>query len=538
MRSTAEATEDRVENTSVATARRWSRDGGPAAVPTWARWPVIAMAAAVAAILGLTSGRYGHFADELYFLAAGRHLSWSYADQPPLIPVLARLLDTLFPDSVAALRLPATVVTALGVIVASLIARELGGGRRAQVLAAATYAVSGGLLGTGHMLSTDVVDSFGWTVITWLLVRWVRTREDRLLLLSGLTTTVCLQTKDLIVLFWLTLGCAALVVGPRDLPRRPALWVGAAVAVVCSLPNLWWQVDHGWPQLDMTDIIVAEQNMLGGRLALVPLILLFAGVPVGAALFCYGTWRLLRSAELAAYRFLGWTIVGYIVIVLITGGRQNYVTGLYALATGAAVVELGRRQPTRWWRWMTSWPVYALAAVISVAVTLPVRPIFWDGGGMRSPVSALSTGWPELASAVGDAFHGLPEGERASAVVLADTYWQASAIDQFGRADGLPAVYSPSRGFWYFGPPPDGARTVLFVGSADTTMRRYFGNVRKIGSFDYPYGLPGINTGVSIWICTDQRVAWSRVWPDLRDFTVIDRARPDPPSDPGPGLAQ
>jgi hypothetical protein len=500
--------------------------GTPTGTPSWARWPVLAISAAVAAVLSATSGRYGYFADELYFLAAGRRLSWSYADQPPLIPLLARVLDTAFPDSVAALRLPATLATALGVIVASLIARELGGGRRPQVLAAATYAVSAGLLGTGHQLSTDVIDSLGWTVITWLLVRWVRTRRDGLLLCSAMVTTVCLQTKDLIVAFWVVLAVAALAVGPRDLPRRPLLWLGAAIAVAVSLPNLWWQAQHGWPQLDMTHAIEAEQNLLGGRLTLLPLTLLFAGIPIGAVLFCYGTWRLLRSAELAPYRFLGWTIVGVIALFLATGGRQNYLTGLFALATGAAVVEIGRRRPATWWRWTTTWPSVVLAGALAVAITLPVRPLDWDGGGPSSPVSGLSTGWPELTTAVADALHTLPRGERQGTVVLADTYWQASAIDQFGPADGLPAVYSGSRGFWYFGPPPDTSRGVLFVGVDAAAMHRYFGSVRKVGSFDNPYGVPGINTGVSLWICTEQRVPWSQAWPELRDFIVTDRTDP------------
>jgi hypothetical protein len=414
----------------------------------------------------------------------------------------------------------------MGVIVASLIARELGGGRRAQILAAATDAVSWGLLGTGHELSTDVLDWFGWSVITWLLVSWVRTRNDRLLLLSGVVTAVCLQTKDLVVLFWFALTCAALVVGPRDLLRRPLLWAGATVAIGCSLPNLWWQASHGWPQLDMSHVIMSEQNMLGGRVALVPLILLFAGLPVGAVLFCYGTWRLLRSAELTQYRFLGWTIVGVVVIVLAIDGRQNYVMGLFTLATAAAVVELDLRQPAGCLRWVLTWPVYALTAVISVAVTLPLRPISWDGGGLRSPVAALSTGWPEMAAAVGDAVRRLPENQRRQAVVLADTYWQASAIDQFGPAYGLPKVYSANRGFWYFGPPPDDRRPTVFVGSDATVPRRYFGQVRKIGSFNNPYGMPGINTDLSIWLCTNQRITWSRMWPDLRNFSVADRAGP------------
>jgi len=50
--------------------------------------------------------------------------------------------------------------------------------------------------------------------------------------------------------------------------------------------------------------------------------------------------------------------------------------------------------------------------------------------------------------------------------------------------------------------------------------------LRKVGSFENRYGLPGINTGVGLWICTEQRVPWSQAWPELRDFVVTNRTDP------------
>ncbi|MDQ0382237.1 hypothetical protein [Amycolatopsis thermophila] len=60
-----------------------------------ARVPALGMAGAVAVLLLVTSGRYGYFGDELSFLAAGRHLAWGYADQPPVHPLPAHL-EVLF----------------------------------------------------------------------------------------------------------------------------------------------------------------------------------------------------------------------------------------------------------------------------------------------------------------------------------------------------------------------------------------------------------------------------------------------------------
>lgn len=504
------------EDTSVAAASPPSGDGTGSAVSAWARWPVLAIAATFTGILGVASGRSGYFGDELYFLAAGRHLSWSYADQPPLVPLLARLIDALFPDSVTALRLPATMATALSIVVASLIARELGGGRRAQILAAASYAVSWGVLLTTATLNTAVIDSFAWTLITWLLARWVRTRQDRLLLVAGLVTAVSMQVKDLVAVFWIVLIGAVLAVGPREMPRRPMLWVGGAVTVLTSLPNLWWQVDHGWPQLTMSRIVSAEQDVTGGRLTFLPAELLFAGLPIGAVLLGYGTVRLLRSADLAPYRFLGWTFVGVSVAFWVSNGRWSYALGMFGLVMSAAVVELERRPAARWWRWLRSWPCYALAALIPVLIMQPF-------GSRDAP---WTRGWLGTTSAVAQAYQKLPDTERRNAVIVADTYTQAAALDQFGPAYGMPEAYSPNRGYWYFGPPPDNAGPTVFVGLDPTTIGRYFGHVRKVGAIDMPGGMRGINLGVSVWICTDQKVPWSAIWPSVRDFNIADRTLP------------
>lgn len=123
------------------------------AVPPFAGAPVLAIAAAMGAVLLATSGRYGYFPDELYFIAAGRSPQWGYADQPPLIPLLAAAMDILSGGSLAGFRLPVTVLTPLAAVLTASITRDLSGGRRAQTVAAATFATSGFLM-LGHWMLT------------------------------------------------------------------------------------------------------------------------------------------------------------------------------------------------------------------------------------------------------------------------------------------------------------------------------------------------------------------------------------------------
>lgn len=493
-----------------------SLPGQQAAVAPLARGPVLAIAAAVGLVLLLTSGRVGYFLDELYFLAAGYHLDWGYVDQGPLVPLLARAMDTVFPGSLVGLRLPATVLTTLGVVVAALIARELGGRRWAQVLTAGTYAMAS--LGPGHLLTTGTVDVFLWVLTTWLLVRWVRLRDDRLLLWLGVVTVVALQTKWLMVAFWGVTAVSVFAVGPRELLRRPLLWLSAALVALATLPGLLWQAHHGWPQLGMSRVISDEMDLIGGRWTFLPLMLLTAGVGMGVALYCYGLWRLLRSAQLRSYRFLGYTFIGLVILFLATNGRFSYMSGLIALLLAVGAVEVERRGPARWWRWVLTWPTYVLSAIIALT-TLPVLPVSWPTPAR--PIAQASLGWQEMTDTVADAYHALPPATQRTTAVVTDTWWTAGAIARYGAARGLPHPYSPNRGYGYFGAPDSNIDTVLLLGSDCTFLHRHFTEVRQVATVqlpmvDLPFARPFVEATTPLWLCRGPRMQWLQLWPRLR----------------------
>jgi 4-amino-4-deoxy-L-arabinose transferase-like glycosyltransferase len=471
---------------------------------------VLIIAGCVAAVLLVTSGRPGFFGDELYFLAAGQRLDWSYADQPPLVPLLARAMEVIFDGSLTGLRLPSLILTVLGILVTAQIARELGGDRGAQVLAAAAYPTSSFLLSTGHLLYTATVDVFLWAVLSWLLVRWVRTRDDRALLWAGLATALALQAKYLIVALCAALLAGVLVAGPRDVLRRPLLWVGTGIAAASAVPSLVWQARHGWPQLRMGGVI-SGQNGAVGRLLLLPQALLAAGLLVGAVLVCYGLWRLFRSPELRDYRFLGWACILVAALFVVAGGRSYYVAGLFPLLWAVAAVELRRHRPRPWWRWVPTWPVYALSAAFAVTA-LPVIPASWQATSI-DPVAVGSYGWPELADAVAASYQALPAEQRRETVLVAQTYWEASALDWFGPARGLPPVFSGNQGFAYFGAPPERSGPVLFVGQDPAALRPYFTSLRQL-----PVAAESIGSTHTVWLCEGRNRPWSEIWLTYRDL--------------------
>ena len=83
--------------------------------------------------------RYGYHHDELYFIACGKHTAFGYVDHPPFVPWIAGLTTTLFGDSLFALRILATLSSAMAVFMVGAVVKRLGGGRFAQLLAGEAY---------------------------------------------------------------------------------------------------------------------------------------------------------------------------------------------------------------------------------------------------------------------------------------------------------------------------------------------------------------------------------------------------------------
>ncbi|WP_218023309.1 glycosyltransferase family 39 protein [Nocardia altamirensis] len=476
---------------------------------------VVAVLSAIALLASV--GRYGFFGDEMYFVAAGRRLAVSYADQGPVLPAIARLMDLLAPGSMVALRIPAVLVTVAAVVISAQIAREFGGSRRAQVLTAIAYATSPFLLVQGVLLATNTIDTALWVLISWLLIRWVRTRNDLLLLGAALATAVDMQVKWLIPFFWIAVAIGVLCFGPRELLRRPALWAGAALVFLVTLPSLIWQASHDWPQLRLGAVVAEEQALIGGRYTWLPLAIILAGL-LGGALLIYGIVTLFRWEPLRPYRFLAPLPLLLAVAFLVTDGRPYYAAGCYAAIMAAGAV--------RWTDASVRWRTYLTIPVIVLSVAIVLFSLPWRPESDIAPAKdenevglALDVygkfGWPELAESTATAYRAIPESERAGVVIVADSYWQAGALDMFREKYGLPAVYSPNRGFGYFGAPPDSATTVLWVGGKESDVRPLFGSMTPIGRADATLGFPGVTRDVTIWRCDRPVNPWSTTWSSL-----------------------
>ena len=137
-----------------------------------------------------TSTRYGYHRDEMYFIVAGSHPAFGYPDQPPIVPLVTWAMQQIAPGSLLLLRLPSELVAAATTVLAALVAREIGGARRAQTIAAACTASSGVALAVGHFVTTTTFDLLFTTALGWLLVRGIVRRSGAAVLAAGVVAGI------------------------------------------------------------------------------------------------------------------------------------------------------------------------------------------------------------------------------------------------------------------------------------------------------------------------------------------------------------
>ena len=401
-------------------------------------------------------------------MECARHLQASYVDQPVLTPLLAWVSLKLFGVSLLGLRMWPALAAWATVVVAGLMAREFGGGRRAQLLAALATATMPVVLGGDHLFGPTAFDILAWAALALVVAgsggpvtcaggRWR----------PGAGAGAGQQAQR---------GLVRRRAGHRGVPGRraaagaePVVPGGdAAIAVAFTIPDIWWQAQHQWATIAMSRALAQENggaaNIVGfviGQLVMSALALVV--VWVAGLRFLWRSGRPLWRALVWAYAIL------FVFFALTTGGKIYYLAGAYIFLLAAGAVAIDGWLAARAGRLRRLLLATALCTALAVPLVLPVLPPGDVGWTQKiNPVLAESVGWPQLVGTVRTAWFSLPAAQRASAVIFASNYGEASAINALG-GQGLPQAVSGHNTYWWWGPGNPRATTVVAVmpGPAD-----------------------------------------------------------------------
>ncbi len=503
-----------------------------------ARWPagalpdigpfdrrVIAVGGVVFAVLMALSDRYGFEQDELYFLDCARHLQASYVDQPVLAPLLAWVSLKLFGVSLPGLRVWPALAAWATVVVAGLTAREFGGSRRAQLLAAVGPIPV--LLASDHLANTTPYALLAWAGLALVVVRIGRTGDCRWWLAGGLVAGLGVADDHSMSFFAIALVIGALLSGGRAMIWNRWFVAGAVIALAFEVPDLWWQAQHGWATIAMTEALNGENGGLAQVGPWVLFQLLIAALTL-AGVSVIGLWCLCRSGR-PLWRALAWAYgLLFVLFAVTTGAKSYYLAAAYVYLAAAGVVAIDGWLQARPARLRNLVLLTAVITAVTLPIALPVLPLTGVGQTIAklNPNTLDTTGWPQLVGTVDAVWTALPPSQRAGAVLFADTYGEAGAINELGRGLGLPTAVSSQNSEWWWGPGNPHATTIVAVapgpaaGGTDfgATLGQFFATVRVAATLSNPYGLRNPQWGGHVYICTGPLQPWDQIWPLLRHY--------------------
>jgi 4-amino-4-deoxy-L-arabinose transferase-like glycosyltransferase len=509
--------------------------------PATNRWVVtgglvVLCLAATKLLIHLYADRYyGYFTDELYYLACARHLAWGYVDQPPLIAFITRFGVLLWGDSLSAIRFFPALAGAGKVILTGLIARELGGGRFAQGLAALSVLVAPGFLGMDNLLSMNVFEPLFWLGCSYVILRIIHTRNQKLWLWVGLLSGLGLLNKHSMLIFGFGIVAGLVLTRERRCFRSPWIWLGGLLSLLIFLPNLLWNIQNHFPFLELQANIRAD----GRNVVLSPLAFwsqeTLSMLPLTLPIWLVGFWFVFFTEKGKSYRVLGWACLITFAIIFTLNPRIYYLWPAFPilLAAGSVLWESWLNRPRLRWIKFAYPSLMILLGVVLAPMLLPVLPPEtyiryaaalhietpavekWKLGPLPQ-VYASQFGWEEMVASVAEVYQSLPSEIRPKTAIFAQNFGQAGAVDLFGPKYGLPNAISGHQNYFLWGPGNYTGESVIVMQGQQEQLEHVYASVEKRAHVSHPYSMP--REQFDVFYCRGLKAPLKQMWPMVKNW--------------------
>jgi len=473
-------------------------------------------------------GGYGIFRDEFYYLANAARLDWGYVDHPPLAPLILAGWTALFGNAALSLRVLPALAGAGTIVVAGLTARRLGGGTAAQAIAGLSVAAVGVLMVLFGFYSMNAFEVLLWALAAYVATGIFTADRPHGWILFGLLMGIGLQNKHTILLFGGGLVVGLLIHRRSSFARRE-LWLGGLLALLIFLPNLLWEIRHGWPTVDFYANATLAKNIVRAPADFLLQQILSVN-PVLFPLWLIGLVYLLRRGEL---RPLAWSYLFPFLLLLIAGSsRPDRLAPAYIplLAAGAVAVEGYALRANRRWITAVVAGLVVIGGMIVAPVGFPILPpattsAYAANFGLAEYEAGISAelpqffadrfGWEEISGQVAEVYRALTPEEQAQAVIFTANYGQAGALEYYGPALGLPPVISGHNNYWLWGPGEASGAVVIFVGVPAEDIAALFASAEEVGRTACDWCLEGNRPLV---VAKGSKRPLGEIWPSTRFY--------------------
>jgi len=498
----------------------------------------IACAFAAAAVLlqMLTNGRYGYFRDELYFIATSDHLAWGYVDFAPLSSLLLKLNRLIFGISLHALRLLPALAFGGNVLLAGMIARELGGKRFAVFLTCGSVLLCPAFIGESTRYSMNAFEPLFWMGCIYVLLLAMHRNRPQLLLWCGVLLGLGIQNKHSTMFFIVALVVGLVATRQRSWLRSKWFWGAVGIVILLALPNFIWQLRHGFPTyVDLSNVKRTHKNVELPPLAFMKQQIMRLN-PLASVVWVAGLGFLLFDREGKRHRWIAVTYLAFLLIMMTMKAKDYYLTPIYPMLFAAGGVFWEQltefRSKLHWLRIALPIPIFALG-VAAFPLTLPVLPPekiapYLQHFGQRQSKTGVAHsgplpqqfsdefGWPEMVRAVAQVYNSLPPEVRSKTGILAGNYGEAGAIDFFGPQYGLPKAISAHQNYYYWGHRQYTGESLILRQWDRDDAQRWCNSYDEGPSLSPEWAMS--EEHVTIWLCRGLKKPLDEVWDRLKHW--------------------
>jgi len=478
---------------------------------------------------------YGYFRDEFYYIACSQNLSFGFVDHPPLAMVLLRGIRAVLGDSIFALRIVPALCGFLFVFLTGLIARELGGKKFAVLLASTAALAPLGNFFTHFYYSMNAFDHLFWLGCVYILVKIVKTGNNRLWLLFGLLAGLGLQNKISILFLGFGLAVGLLLTPARQYLKSKHLWIGLLLALLIFSPFIIWNMNNDWAHLEFMNNAKMQKNYAAppGEFLLGQVLI---NNPVTLPIWIVGILFLLFNKDAQKFRFLGWMFVSLFVFFLLQHAKDYYLSGAYPIVFAAGGVQFERWLNRMRWGGIKSIlvAIVLVFAILLSPMALPILPVetyvaYAETAGVSRVQGenhefgilpqryADMFGWEEIVGEIGRVYATLTPEEQIKCAIFCSNYGEAGAVNLLGKKHGLPKAISGHNSYYLWGPGRYTGDIIIFVGVDYDDLKLHFDEVLEAGRTDCVYCMPYENNK-PIFICRGLKATMSEFWLKVKSF--------------------
>jgi hypothetical protein len=411
---------------------------------------------------------YGYFIDEFYYIACANNPAAGYVDHPPLAPLILTVIQFLFGTSIFVIRIIPALAEAAGVFYTGILAREIGGGKFAQILAACAMAASPTIITFGQFYSMNAFEPLLAVLLMLFAVRMIKENNPKRWIVLGIIMGLGMMNKHTFGVFIIAIILSLILAGKWKLIFNKWFFVGSIIALIIFTPNIIWQIINNYPSLEFYRNINSDKNVYTPPLAFI-LGQVMGMSPSTIPIWIAGFLFLLFSKTMKEFKFLGILFVTLFLFMLLSGiSRSDRLAFAYpaAFAGGAIFYEHLFLK----YKLSSAKVVLILFIFSGLAISLPlVLPYFsyetviartefiqynteLERGNkpLLPQILADKIGWEERFNLVYSAYQSLSDDDKKQTIVAAGNYGQAGALELYGKDKDFPPVVCTHNNYYFW----------------------------------------------------------------------------------------